>query len=95
MDNKVKKGCPMNDAILQTQQDKYVHITNQSHKDLVEFDFSIGDPTLYVELALPVKQFEEFCEANSVKHLTKQQLIDVKNDKYKWKHGVVGTSKEL
>jgi len=85
----------MDSAILQTQLDKFIHITNQTNKGLIEFDFSVGDPTLYVELALPIKQFEEFCKKNSVKFLTKQQLIDVKNDKYKWKYGVVGTSRDI
>lgn len=83
----------MNCSTLKTQLDKYIHITNQTDKGLVEFDFSVGEPTLYVELALPIEQFEEFCKRNKVKFLTKQQLIDVENDKYKWKYGVLGTSK--
>jgi len=80
---------------LQTNLDRFVHITSQTQKGLIEFDFSIGDPTLYVELALPIKQFEEFCRSNGVKYLTKQQLIDVENDKLKWKHGVIGTSVDI
>lgn len=70
---------------------KYVHITDVKSNDLVEFDFSIGDPCMYVELALPKKQFDEFCKRNAVKHLTRDQEIDVKNDKHKWQYGVVGT----
>jgi len=89
-----KKGCEMGASTLSTKLDKFVHITNQTPKGLIEFDFSVGNPTLYVELALPLKQFEEFCVQNQVKFLTKQQLIDVENDKYKWKYGVVGTSNE-
>lgn len=77
--------------ILQTKLDKYVHITNQTKSGLIEFDFSVGDPTMYVELALPFKQFEYFCKQNGVKYLTKQQEIDVENDRHKWKYGVVGT----
>lgn len=72
--------------------DKFVHVTNQTKNGLIEFDFSIGDPKLYVELALPIKQFEEFCLINNVKYLTKQQLIDVENDKYKWKYGTLRNS---
>jgi len=70
---------------------KYVHITDQKESGLIEFDFSIGDPTMYVELALPLKQFEDFCKNNGVKYLTKQQEIDVENDRHKWKYGEVGT----
>lgn len=75
---------------LQTDLDRFVHVTNQTNCGLIEFDFSIGDPKLYVELALPIRQFEEFCQINSVKYLTKQQLIDVENDKHKWKYGALG-----
>jgi phenol hydroxylase P0 protein len=70
---------------------KYVHVTDVKANGLVEFDFAIGDPCMYVELALPKKQFEEFCAKNDVKHLTRQQEIDVENDKYKWQYGVIGT----
>lgn len=76
---------------LVTKLDKYVHITNQTSSGLIEFDFAVGDPTMYVELALPLKQFENFCRNNGVKYLTKQQEIDVENDRHKWKYGVVGT----
>jgi len=72
-------------------QKKYVHVTEIKSSGLIEFDFSIGDPCMYVELALPKKQFEEFCKNNTVEHLSRQQEIDVENDKYKWKYGVVGT----
>lgn len=78
---------------LKTKLDKFVHITNQTKDGLIEFDFSIGEPTLYVELALPKEQFENFCKINGVKQLTKQQEIDVENDRYKWKYGEVGTLK--
>ncbi len=70
---------------------KYVHVTDVKLNGLIEFDFAIGDPCLYVELALPKKQFEEFCTKNNVKHLTREQEIDVENDKYKWQYGVIGT----
>lgn len=73
---------------------KYVHITEVKPNGLVEFDFSIGDPCMYVELALPKKQFEEFCAKNAVQHLNRQQEIDVENDKHKWKYGVLGKLKK-
>ena len=73
--------------------DKYVHITGETSGGIIEFDFAVGDPTMYVELALPKNQFDEFCKKNNVKHLTPRQLVDVENDKYKWKYGVLGTLK--
>lgn len=70
---------------------KYVHVTDVKSNGLVEFDFSVGDPCMYIELALPKKQFEKFCDNNAVMHLTREQEIAVLNDKYKWQYGVVGT----
>lgn len=70
---------------------KYVHITNVNKDQLIEFDFAIDDPCMYVELALPKKQFDEFCQTNKVIHLTKEEQIAVENDKYKWRYGVIGT----
>jgi len=70
---------------------KYVHITDEKANGLIEFDFAIGDPCMYVELALPKEQFEKFCINNTVEHLSREQIIDVENDKYKWQYGVIGT----
>jgi len=70
---------------------KYVHVTDIKSTGLVEFDFSVGDPCMYVELALPKKQFDEFCSRHSVMHLTREQEIQVENDKHKWQYGVIGT----
>lgn len=72
-------------------QKKYVHVTDIRSNGLVEFDFSVGDPCMYVELALPTKQFDEFCCRHEVEHLTRDQEIEVENDKHKWQYGVVGT----
>ena len=72
---------------------KYVHITKKTDSVLIEFDFSIDDPTMYVELCLPLKQFIQFCENNHVLSLTQQQQVDVENDRYKWRYGQVGTLK--
>ena len=78
---------------LAVKMDKFVHITGENENGLVEFDFSIGEPTMYVELALPRKQFDEFCKNNEVSFLDEKQLIDVENDKRKWKYGSPGKKK--
>jgi len=69
---------------------KYVRVTGVRNDEFVEFDFSIDDPTLYVELILPHKAFEEFCEHNSVKRLTTEQEAAVDYDKLKWRNGIPG-----
>jgi phenol hydroxylase P0 protein len=69
---------------------KYVRVTGIRNKKFVEFDFSMGDPTIFVELILPHKAFEEFCAHNNVKELTAEQAIAVDYDKLKWRNGVPG-----
>lgn len=36
---------------------------------LVEFEFAIGEPELFVELLLPEKAFAEFCSEHKPTHL--------------------------
>lgn len=45
---------------------KYVRVSQVRTDGMVEFDFSIGAPELYVELMLPLDAFSEFCEVNRV-----------------------------
>lgn len=40
---------------------RYVRVRGQCH-GLVEFDFAIGEPELFVELLLSPEAFAEFCE---------------------------------
>jgi len=39
---------------------RYVRVTERSER-WVEFEFSIGDPRIYVELVMPPAQFQSFC----------------------------------
>lgn len=45
---------------------RYVRICNRRPDGFIEFEFSIGDPELAVELMLPESAFHEFCLANEV-----------------------------
>ena len=47
----------------------------------VEFDFSIGEPAMAVELMLPVAQYHEFCCANKVIHVTPAQADVIDREK--------------
>ncbi|WP_078119091.1 phenol hydroxylase subunit [Thiosocius teredinicola] len=49
-------------------QRRFVRV-RERHNGFVEFDFSIGDPELYVELILTDAAFDEFCTTNRVKLL--------------------------
>jgi len=43
---------------------KYVRVTGCRGNNLIEFDFAIGTPDLFVELILPEPAFAEFCRIN-------------------------------
>lgn len=45
---------------------RYVRVCQQRPDGFVEFEFSIGDPALAVELMLPEAAFHEFCLTNEV-----------------------------
>lgn len=45
---------------------RYVRICEERTDGFIEFEFSIGDPDLCVELMLPKEAFDEFCIANEV-----------------------------
>lgn len=45
---------------------KFVRVLETRDNGLVEFEFAIGEPELFVELLLPTPAFAEFCAANAV-----------------------------
>ena len=45
---------------------RYVRVCEQRPDGFIEFEFSIGDPAMCVELMLPEASFHEFCLANEV-----------------------------
>ena len=71
-------------------QQRYVRVTQVRDKRFVEFDFSIGDPTLFVELVLPFEQFQVFCKRNQVIELSAEQAAQVDYDQLKWRYGKPG-----
>lgn len=58
-----------NEDLNQRLTNKYVKVLPESKPDMVVFEFSIGWPDLAVELALPPKQFQQFCTENKVQRL--------------------------
>ncbi len=45
---------------------KFVRVMDVLDNGMVEFEFSVGEPELAVELIMPKAAFEEFCSANKV-----------------------------
>ena len=68
-------------------QTRYVRVTSRDRPGLVEFNFSIDDPTLYLEMILPVLAFEDFCRSNQVTFLTDEQAEAVAKQQEKWRYG--------
>jgi len=55
----------------------------------VEFEFFAGDPTLSVELILPIMAFVEFCSVNDVLMIDPQdKTVGVAYEKLCWRHSV-------
>ena len=65
---------------------RFVHVrVHERHNGFVEFDFSIGDPQLYVELILSEDAFSEFCATNHVQMLDDDGAAQVDADKRTWR----------
>lgn len=64
----------------------FVRVTRADHRGYTEFQYSIGDPTLYLEMTLPPAAFAEFCARHQVLHLTSDQARAVDAASRRW-HG--------
>ena len=62
---------------------KYVRVVETRDNGMVEFEFAIGEPELFVELLLPGPAFREFCTANQVTLLDKAALA-AEDDASQW-----------
>ena len=69
---------------------RYVRITRVTRGGFVEFQFSIGDPTLYLEMILPKPAFDLFCAEQGAVHLSGAQAAAVDADRHKWRDGRAG-----
>ncbi len=66
---------------------KYVSIRRVIDNKFVEFNFAIGDPTLFVELILPVAAYAEFCQTNDVIEMSAKERQLVDNEAARWRYG--------
>lgn len=49
---------------------RFIRVRNRRRDGMVEFDFAIGAPEIFVELIMPAPAFEQFCTDNQVVDLT-------------------------
>jgi phenol hydroxylase P0 protein len=75
------------DAAKFSELKRYVRVRQVIDDKFVEFDFAIGDPSLYVELVLPKAAFDTFCHHNKVEIMSEEQAAAVDADMEKWRYG--------
>jgi phenol/toluene 2-monooxygenase (NADH) P0/A0 len=59
---------------------KYVRVRRVRENGLVEFDFAVGAPEIFVELIMPQSAFDDFCETNTVIDITNQPMVELDFD---------------
>lgn len=70
-------------------KNKYVRVTGVKDDKFIEFDFSIDDPEIFVELILPKDMFQTFCANNDVKLLQAEADTQAEYDRMLWRIGDV------
>ncbi|WP_341709793.1 phenol hydroxylase subunit [Limnobacter sp.] len=83
---------PEMNGILEASIPRYVRVTGTLNDRFVEFEFSIGDPELCVELVMQFDQFREFCEQHNAVELTAEQCAWLDYERLKWQFGQAGVS---
>ncbi len=73
---------------------RYVRVTSRARPGFVEFNFSIGDPTLFLEMILPENAYVQFCRVNQVQYLTPEQEELVDRSEAVWHNSVAGQGPE-
>ncbi len=67
--------------------ERLVRVTNENHHGFVEFQFSIGDPGLFLEMTLPPAAFNDFCREHRVRFLSEEEARAVDASERKWRYG--------
>ncbi|WP_322044546.1 phenol hydroxylase subunit [Paraburkholderia sp. J67] len=66
---------------------RYVRVKTQRPDGFVEFDFSIGDPRLWVELVMRADDYDAFCRAHAVQTLSGAEGAVLDIEELKWRYG--------
>ena len=66
---------------------KYIRVRSKPDARFVEFDFAIGEPSLFVELIMPPAVFKVFCANNAVVHMSDEEMASVDAELEKWRYG--------
>ncbi|CAM2152498.1 phenol/toluene 2-monooxygenase (NADH) P0/A0 [Pararobbsia alpina] len=71
---------------------RYVRFRERHDNGFVEFDFSIGDPALSVELVMSQNDYEAFCHTHAVIYLSAAESEAIEAEQQKWQYGAPGIS---
>ena len=69
---------------------RFVRFHRLTERGFVEFSFGIGSHDLMVDLVLPLAAFREFCRANHVVQLTREESDALDYEQAKWRYGKPG-----
>lgn len=64
-----------------------VRITDPDRHGFVEFQFSLGDPHIHLEMTLPRPAFEQFCATHNARELSADEARAVDCAEMKWRYG--------
>lgn len=63
---------------------KFVRLVERRPDGLVEFEFSLGEPALFVEMMLPQAAYEAFCQINQVVVLEGERPANEDESDWDW-----------
>ena len=63
---------------------KFVRIIEQHANGLVEFEFAVGEPELFVELLMAQAQFDEFCVMHGVTPTQGHLAVAQSSEEQEW-----------
>ncbi len=64
---------------------KFVRVTGRRDNGLVEFEFSVGEPEIAVELIMPEAAFKAFCADNHVTFLDSAAIPAADEGDFAWR----------
>ena len=84
------KGAPLEGACADAPFRKFVRILGTRGDRYVEFEFSINDSDLAVELILPFAAFDEFCSLQNATVLPPEPAAAAQLEQMAWRSGQPG-----
>ena len=69
---------------------RYVRLKARRDDGFVEFEFSIGDPRICVELVMRERDYRAFCNTHGVVRLSAVEGAALDAEELKWRYGQPG-----